>query len=451
MCTANNAQATDRMNSTFMRLVLAFFLVVACRDLHAQETMRINVENWRKDLRDLEGQLTEQHVDLFHSVSKDAFEKAVSDLDRDIPTLSRSKVLVRFAQLLAMIGDGHTSFFADGQKGMEFRLYPVRFWSFSDGIYVIAAQDAYADLLGQRLVQIDNTTIEDAFSTVSTTISADNDMEYEYSVPFGLRSAELLHALEITESADQAEFVFESGARSTLAAMSRGESSAAKWRTANSLFKGESPPIMRLEVLFATPLNVEHLKRRQFYWFTYFEDQRALYFRYNVCWDMDNGRSFAEVTEELFQHLDSHPVERLIVDVRQNAGGEPLTAKPLIDELAKRRQFGREGRLFVLVGRRTYSAALTNAAHLRSRAGARVVGEHSRAKPNSPSEGRDIHLPRTKTIATVSTQFVERDADLQDAAYLPVEISAKQTFAAYQAAQDPVLETALKAKIEGTK
>ena len=124
-----------------------------------------------------------------------------------------------------------------------------------------------------------------------------------------------------------------------------------------------------------------------------------------------------------------------------------MTAEPLIEGLAQRPDFTGEGRLFVLVGRRTFSAALTNAVHLRKRAGARIVGEHSRGKPNSPSEGRDIDLKRTKTWATVSTQFVERDPALGDAKYLPVDIDATYTFEEYQNSKDPVLDAALAADL----
>ncbi len=110
---------------------------------------------------------------------------------------------------------------------------------------------------------------------------------------------------------------------------------------------------------------------------------------------------------------------------------------------------GAAGRLFVLVGRRTFSAALTNAVHLRSKANARIVGEPPRGKPNNPSEGRDIDLDRTGIWATVSTQFVERDPELGDADYLPVDIEVPLSYADHERGLDPVLEAALKAPLDG--
>jgi len=407
----------------------------------------VKSEKWRQDLRELERQLSERHVDLFHSVSREAFEQAVSDLERKIPSLTRPEILVGFAQLLAMVGDGHTSFFPGNQKKWMFHFYPIRLWSFSDGVYVIGTTEDHADLFGKRLVQIDETPIEGASRLISTTIGADNDMEYEYTIPFELVRPEMLHVLGIAESADQAEFVFEGDVRKTFQPIALKTWQGLDWRSTNSLFEGLAPPSMRVEFLFATALTLDHLKQRKYYWFTYLEEQRTLFFQYNTCWDQKDRPPFKEVVDELFRFMDDNPVERLIVDLRQNAGGEPKIAEPLIEGLAERSEFVEAGRLFVLVGRRTFSAALTNAVHLRSRAGARIVGEPPRGKPNSPSEGRDIDLKRTKTWATVSTQFVERDPALGDADTLPVDINATYTFEQYRKAEDPVLDAALAAAV----
>ena len=441
---------TFTTDSPYAKWIVSLFLITmialsfGCKDIAVED---LTAEDWRMDLRDLVKDLKRRHVDLFHSVSKDSFEQAVAELDRRIPSLNRPQILVGLAQLVALIGDGHTSFSPGDQRGMEFHYYPYRLYSFSDGIYVIAAPEQYAEVLGKRLVQIDNTSIEDAFSAVSTTIGVDNDMEYQYTVPSLLGRPEALHTLGIATGSDQAEFVFEDGVRSTFHAVTGKEYDGFKWMSASNLFGEQERPTLRLDHLFATPLTLERVKPGDYYWFTYLEEQQALYFQYNRCWDQKGRPSFKKVTKDLFQYMDNHPVERLIVDLRQNPGGEPKTATPLIDGLARRSEFGQEGRLFVLVGRRTFSAALTNAVHLRSRASARIVGEPPRGKPNNPSEGRDINLKRTRIRVTVSTQFLERDPALGNARYLPIDSEATYTFESYQEVHDPVMQAALNAEI----
>ena len=404
-------------------------------------------EAWQRDLRDLEQQLIERHVDLFHTVSREEFESAVDDLHARIPELSPSERLVGIARIVAMVGDGHTSFYTAEQKKWRFRCYPIRLWSFPDGIYVIGATAEHADLLGKRLVRIHDTPIEEAFRRVSTTVGADNPVEHDYSVPFQLFRSELLHALDIAPSAEQATFHFEDGSSAALPSFTVKEWLDLDWRAANGIYGGEAPPSMRLEFIFASPFLLEHLPRREYYWFTWLEDERTLYFHYRNCWDQKGRPPFAEVVGDLFRMMDERPVERLVVDLRHNTGGEPEIARPLIEGLRERSAFTEEGRLFVLVSRRTFSAALTNAAELRSRTNARIVGEPPRGKPNNPSEGRDIKLRRTRLWATVSTQFVERDPALGDQDFLPVEIEVAQSFDQFRRGEDPVLEAALAAEL----
>lgn len=407
----------------------------------------IKPEKWQKDLRELESQILERHVDPFHTVSREEFEGAVDDLEARIPELTQPEILVGFAQLVARIGDGHTSFYPGNQKKKWFHIYPIILWSFSDGMYVIATAPEHTDLFGKRLVAIDDTPIEEASRRIATTIGADNEMEYTYTVPFELRRPELLHVLGIAASAERADFHFEGGLRKTFQPLTVKEYRDLDYRTANGLYDGQAPPSARVEFLFATPLVLEHLQERKYYWWTWLADERTLFFQYNVCWDQKDRPTFAEVTDELFRAMEERPVERLVIDLRQNSGGEPKIAEPLIEGLARRSEFTETGRLFVLVGRRTFSAALTNAAQLRSRAGARIVGEAPRGKPNSPSEGRDVDLKRTKTWFTVSTEFVERDPALGDADFLPVEIEATLSFDQFRRAQDVALEAALAADL----
>lgn len=429
-------------------LILILISLLTGYTNHAQLVKPNEAKKWKKELHNMKQQLSERHVNLYHSISKDSFNKAIKELDDRIPSLSTNQILVEFAKIVAMVGDGHTSFLPGNQKKKWFRFYPIKFWSFSDGIYIIATSKEYTNLLGKRLTQIDDTSIEDAFTEISTTIGADNDMEFKYSVPFELSRPEMLHALGIAKSPDMAEFIFDGDVAITLNnPLKLKEWRNTEWITANGMYKGEKPPSMRLDFLFATPLTLEHLKQKKYYWFTYLEAEKAIFFQYNVCWDQEDRPTFPEVTNELFQFMDNNPVERLIIDVRQNSGGEPNTAQSLIDGLSKRTKFTEEGRLFVLVGRRTFSAALTNAVHLRSKASARIVGEYSRGKPNSPSEGRDIDLKSTKVWLTVSTQFVERDPTLGDADYLPVDIKVAHTFKSFQAAQDLDLQAALNTEL----
>ncbi len=404
-------------------------------------------KKWQEDLQTMHTALLERHVDLYHEIPQDTFENAVAALHDDLPTLSVNQALVRLSEVIAMVGDGHTSMYPGEQRGMMFRFIPLHLWLFDDGMFVTAARTTHEHLIGKELLRIEGMEVGEVLRVISSTISADNDMEYAYTSSFHILRPELLHVLGVAPSADSVRFEFEGGITETFRSENLKAYRKGSWLTANSVYPDRRPVSRRLEYLFATPLTLPHLSERKYYWWEYLEEDETVFFQYNTCWDQKDRPTVAGMAEEIFAFMDQNPVERLIIDLRQNTGGEPLTARALIDGLAARTDFTSQGRLFVLVGRRTYSAALTNAAELRRSANARLVGEPPRGKPNSPSEGRDIDLPKTKIWMTVSTQFVERDPDLGDAAFLPLDFRVPKEFASYRDAIDADLEAALSAPL----
>lgn len=428
--------------------LLAFLLLSLIALGLAACDREVTSEDWQADLRTMHQELADRHPDLHHAVPESVLNAAVDDLHARIPTLTDPEILVGMARIVAMVGDGHTALYPSDQERWRFRYYPLRLYAFADGIYLTATTDQHSELFGKQLVRIDQTQINRAYELIATTIGADNEMEHEYTVPFELTRAELLHVLEIADSPDSVRFVFEDGTQTILYPYTAKEWLDLDWLVVNETYAPtRKSPSMRHEFLFATPFTLPHLQERKYYWYEYIEDRRTMFLQYNTCWDQKDEAPFADVVADMFELVDSQPVERLVIDLRQNSGGEPLVAEPLIRALEERKEIGDQGRLFVLTGRRTFSAALTNAAHLRSRAGARVVGEPPRGKPNHPSEGRDIDLGRTGAWLTVSTEFVERDSTVGDSDYLPVDIEATYRFDAYRRGTDPVLEAALTAPL----
>ncbi|MDC8003914.1 S41 family peptidase [Aureisphaera galaxeae] len=436
------------MKKILISVVILFHLMSCAQVNVTTQVSEGQAKKWRSDLVKMHNELKERHVDIYHTVSEESLDSAVNLLYEDIPQLSTSQILVRIAQIVAMIGDGHTSFYPSWQKKKEFHVYPIKFWSFSDGIYVTSTTEDYKEFLGKKLMGIDRTPIDEVFDKISTIVGADNDMEYVYSVPFGIPWAELLYVLGIADSHEKAEFHFENGS-TTLLPLTFKKWRNAEYITANTMYPNGKSPSQRVEALFATPLIVDSLKfkkRPRYYWYKHLEEENAIFFQYNVCWDQKDRPSFATMMDNMFRELEETNTERLIIDLRQNTGGEPMIAQPLIDALKERKAYVDEGRVFVLVSRRTFSAALTNAVHLR-KVGARTVGEAPRGKPNNPSEGRDIDLKSTKIWLTVSTQFVERDPDLGDQDYLPIDIKYDMPFDDFRNARDGAFHKAMKAEL----
>jgi len=99
----------------------------------------------------------------------------------------------------------------------------------------------------------------------------------------------------------------------------------------------------------------------QNYWYTYIESTRTLYFAYNQCTDSAT-RPFASFTRELFAFFDATPVDRLVIDLRNNPGGNSAVFDPFLAALqARQYRFAGGTQKIVIIGRRTISSALLNA------------------------------------------------------------------------------------------
>ena len=181
------------------------------------------------------------------------------------------------------------------------------------------------------------------------------------------------------------------------------------------------------------------------YWFRYLEDSKTLFCQYNRCVD-NPDRPFAEFAKRVLTFVDQHPVERFVLDLRRNAGGDSRVAAPLIRGLVRRKKINRPGHLFVLVGRRTFSSALVNALALQRRTEAVFIGEPTGQKPNAFGEVKRFKLPNSKIPVSYSTRYFKMVPG-DPPSFVPdvlVEVSSADSFAG----RDPVLEAALTYLVE---
>ena len=165
-------------------------------------------------------------------------------------------------------------------------------------------------------------------------------------------------------------------------------------------------------------------------------DPRGLYVAFRGYDD------FGKHARALLTAIDSGRPQYVVIDLRQNSGGDfTKPREQLIPQLKQRGYTGKK--LFVITGRRTFSAAMVNAIDLRNLLGATLVGEPPGEKPNSYQENDEMVLPRSKIVISYSTRyytFLEPDAD----AVMPDQLIAP-TFEAFRDRRDEPLEWILKA------
>lgn len=387
------------------------------------------VRLWREDVQFLAEQLRSQHANVYHTVSQTAFDEAVASLLDRIPELSREKIIIEMAKIIAMIGDGHTSLWMDSNTSLGFHRYPLRFYEFSDGLVVSETDSAHRSYLGARLLHIGSFPVDDVLTQVQSVVSGDNDLMRRYKACAALNLPELLDALDITSESDESVFTLEqiTGEIMTIRPPRLMPEAISEWVNLNQN---------------ATPLALQYQQSGRFYWFEHVEPHQIVYVNHRVVRNALD-ETIVAFCERLFDFIDANPVDRLVIDLRQNSGGDNRLNLPLIHGLICCRNINQRGKLFTLIGRHTFSAAMNLAVDLERHTQTLFAGEPTGASPNHYGENGDVILPNSGIHLTISIWYWQSSVPNDTRKWIEPQIRVGMSSADYRANSDPVLSAVL--------
>lgn len=130
-------------------------------------------------------------------------------------------------------------------------------------------------------------------------------------------------------------------------------------------------------------------------WFTYLADSKTVYADFRSYDDLEAQSA------RLLEFVAKNPVDRLILDMRWNGGGNYTKGREyLVYKITFMPAINRAGHLYVITGRATFSAAMTNVTDFRRETQAILVGEPTGARPNGFMENYWFTLPLSKLRAS---------------------------------------------------
>jgi hypothetical protein len=397
-------------------------------------------DQWREDLRFMAEEMPKYHRNLFHTTTREQFESAVQRLDERIPSLARHQIIVEMARVVALVRDGHTNIAPTRDPKIGFRTYPVKLYLFKDGLYVRAAAREYADLVGASVVQVGSAPVEKAYEAVREIIGRDNEMDVKFFAPLLLTMPEVLHALGLIDDMESAPFLVESGGKQRVVKLESGgpaelmaPDTDASWLPRPNWVDARDGAQRPVPLWLKEPRNK--------FWFEYLPEARAVYVQFNQVGNKEN-ETVEAFAERLFAFVEAKPVERFVLDLRLNRGGNAAFNRPLLLGIIQSTKVNRKGRFFTIFGRSTWSAAQMLVNELERYTNTIFIGEPTGGKVNSYGDSHRITLPNSGITVRVSTlwwQQDERDRRQWTAPHIAVEF----TFEAYRTNNDPALNAAL--------
>lgn len=370
-----------KMNATLLTGIFVLAILAGNAQLPAKALNPVTKAQWAEDIDYFAKKLIDKHANAFHFTTREKFDKSIANLKKDLPDLKDNEIVVRLLQITSSIGDGHTAVHLPS----SFTIYPIALFWFGKELYVTRTTMEYKHLCGKKLVKIDGHSVEEINQKLSPFITSNENEWFVMSVSAQMMSVpEILHTAGIVSSVEKAKFTF-----------SDGENKETETELLPFLPDGKKQWVSAVK---EEPMFRQHINEK--FWFTYLEDINAVYVNFRSYDDL------AKNTNSLFDFVEQKKATRLIIDLRQNGGGDfKKGRRQLLSPIQKNTTLNQKGNLFVITGRRTFSAAMVNAIDLKKETNAIIIGEPPGEKPNSYSENDEMKLPNTGLTISYSTKY----------------------------------------------
>lgn len=422
--------------SRFLKASAAVLALCSAGTAHAQS----DDAPWQEDLTAFLDVLHAEHDNPYFHTPRDEFEAAVAAYRAALPGMDRAERITGLARIIALVGDGHTWMpmhrlpFEGLPAGPGFSSLPVRFELFEDGLYVVGAGDAHSDLLGARVEAFGTVPVDQAIADALQLLPTDATNFAREFVAEWLMQFELLQALGL--AGERVELRFADGRSVELQplapdalynwvfSMDGGPAGQADWQTATDtapFWQGTFDPAYRIVEL-----------------------DGATYLQFTEIRDWD-GRGFAELAQAAVAQAEARQNPALIIDLRRCLGGDGSRNEGFIAALAESEAINREGRLMILTGRSTHSAAVMLVSALEQRTQAIFLGQGTADRPNHYGETNIFVTPNSLLPVIHASEYYQTSYEGDERRFRAPDIAIPYTFADYAAGTDAVLDAAINA------
>ena len=416
------------------KMVLLSLVMFVSTTARCQVDQADRINGWNADIDTLLYIMKTQHYVYRNKPLPSALINAAAKLKTEIAEYSDERMLTELERLAYYMHDGHSYILPVSRKITAYYL-PVQFYLFNDGVYIINADKPYKNLIGARMSRINGVEVKTLVGDMNSFIHQDNLYTVKWFAPsilrfralyecYGLPAGSATVKVEITDpqnKSSEADVAF---------------IPAIDFHGIPKLF----PSALTQNV---APLYLKDVSNN--FWFTWLNNRKTLYFQFNQVEDKQDetldafGKRFGDT-------LSASKPLLLIIDVRNNNGGNLALLTTLMDGITGFEKKNPEAKIVIITGRNTFSAAQVFISCMNKNTHALFAGEPSSSSPNFVGEGNYIVLPYSGAMGSISNKYHESipgDTRKWIAPDIPVSLSST----AYFNNEDPVM-VAIEKKFE---
>lgn len=348
----------------------------------------LTYEQWVEDFDFLKDRIEQIHPNPFFRISKRKFDSIFEQERIGITYNSYNQNLVGLMRIIASIDDAHSNIRTRNVFPVD--VVPFRTFLFDDGLYVIEARDS--NLIGSKVDYIGDQKPEIIFNKLAKTIAADNLYHVKNLLPFRLMMSPFMEDFDLINEKNKVSF--------TLTKNGKTITREFKLIPIGEYYSQELTK--EIDSKSKLPISRSNNDRSNYaYWKQLLEESNALYMQYNEVvnrTDLNMGTFSGQLAK------DFESIDKLIIDLRECPGGNKMTYEPLI-KVIKGSKIDNYGKLILLTGRRTNSAATTFILRLKSETNAITLGEEIGGSPVFYSDPALFRLPNSRIEVEISTRY----------------------------------------------
>ena len=408
-------------------------LILLAGEAAASINLNLTGDQWLQDLKILDSHIRNRHINpFFHNDERgytDLYDQAHEYLN-STTTIDTDIINGYIERLVAYTGDGHS--FVSGRSA-RYGVYPFYLKWFGDDLYIKMVDQARKNLLGAKVLALDDVKLPQANDLMRPFSPHVNKSSFKRESVSLYGHPGLLFAAGISQSADEIKLQLE---------LSDG-------KRVTQLFventSGQDPDyaVLRESDKLKTPLYRHKANKKQ--WLKYLPDEDALYVHHGLVVEEEAG-DISRFTGQITDAINSHTPNKLIIDLRNNPGGNSYLNAQLINAITNTPQINQRGQLFVLTNQNTFSAAINFAGNMEMRTKAIFIGEKVGDTATFTGESgpkAQWGLPNSHIVANLSFSEWNATFDYDQRNSVGLDIPVTLTLNDFVTARDPVLQAAL--------
>ncbi len=374
----------------YKKILIGFLIVIMILPYNAKAVEQNGQR--QEDLTFLWNTLKGKHPNIIANTTEEKLLLKKAEIEATSENKTDIEFYLDLSNLLAMIGDSHTSIGFSSAAKSSLHILPVKIENYLGNWILSSVEKEHEAYLGQSVVAINRIPISEVAKRFKAIISADNEIKFIRQFKGQFYVEEILAYLGIVNSGTAIPITVQDKAGKTndfiIKSISASEKVAPDFMVSLSKKQAALPVTSYDKSKFykSLPLN-----------------NKTYYIQYNVCQE-DKKVPMKSFVAQVKNDLSNGKYNKVLLDFRNNGGGSDGVIMPLLSVLTDEiRQ--KETKLYGLIGEATYSSAVINAVMVKEIGGI-LVGSPTSGSVNHFGSVNSFTLPHSGFKVGVSSKFI---------------------------------------------